>query len=79
MTPSEDNMTEIADTSTGWFNPTMPQSTATTLRNASLEGVPAELKKLILHSAPNILTLQTLVQSSPLYHKVYLVTGRPYS
>jgi hypothetical protein len=72
MTPSEDNMTETADTSTGWFNPTMPQSTAMTPRNASLEGVPAEIKKLILHSAPNILALQTLVRSSPLYHKVYL-------
>jgi len=50
-----------------------PQSTAAmTLGNANLDGLPAELKLLILHSVPNISTLQALVRSSPLYYKAYL-------
>jgi hypothetical protein len=68
---SEDRMTETAGTRAG-FKPTGPQSTAATARNASLDGLPAELKTSILHSASNTPALQTLVQSSPLYHKVYL-------
>lgn len=64
-------MTETADTRAG-FKPIEPQSTAATPGNASLDSLPAELKASILHSAPNISTLQTLVRSSPLYHKVYL-------
>lgn len=68
---SGDEMTETADTRAG-FKPTEPQSTAATPRNASLDGLPSELKALILHSAPSIPALQTLVRSSPLYHKVYL-------
>jgi len=67
----EDGMTETADTSAG-FKPTQSQSTAATPRNASLDGLPAELKTSILHSAPNVTALQTLIRSSPLYHKVYL-------
>jgi hypothetical protein len=68
---SGDGMTETVDTRAG-FKPTEPQSTVATPRNAGLDGLPAELKASILHFAPNISTLQTLVQSSPLYHKVYL-------
>lgn len=64
-------MTETADTRAG-FKPTEPKSTAATPRDASIDGLPAELKASILHSAPNIPALQTLVRSSPLYHKVYL-------
>ena len=48
------------------------QSNAAAPSNASLDGLPAELKASILHSAPTVAALQTLVQSSPLYHKVYL-------
>lgn len=62
---------ETADTSAG-FKPAEPQPTVATSRNASLNGLPAKLKTLILHSAPNIPALQALVRSSPLYHKVYL-------
>jgi hypothetical protein len=68
---SGDEMTETADTRAG-FKPTEPQSTAATPRNASLDGLPSELKASILHSAPSIPALQMLVRSSPLYHKVYL-------
>lgn len=68
---SGDGMTETTDTRVG-FKSIEPQSTAMTPRNASLDGLPAELKALILHSTPNIAALQTLVQSSPLYHRVYL-------
>ncbi|KAG0650785.1 hypothetical protein D0Z07_2215 [Hyphodiscus hymeniophilus] len=68
---SENGVTETTETHAD-FKPTEPQSTAATPRNASLDQLPAELKASILYSAPNILVLQTLVRSSPLYHKVYL-------
>lgn len=68
---SENGITEIANISLG-FKSTKSQSTVVNSRNASLDGLPAELKSLILRSAPNILALQTLVRSSPLYHTVYL-------
>lgn len=68
---SKDGMTETAATNAG-FKPAEPQPTLATPRNASLSGLPAELKTLILHSASNIPALQALVRSSPLYHKVYL-------
>jgi len=42
------------------------------ISNASLDSLPAELKASILYSAPNIVTLKTLVRSSPLYHEAYL-------
>ncbi len=64
-------MTKRADISAG-FKPAEAQSVAATARNASLDGLPAELKISILRSAPNIPALQTLVRSSPLYHKFYL-------
>lgn len=47
-------------------------STAATPRDPSLDGLSAELKASILHSAPNIPALKALVRSLPLYHKVYL-------
>ena len=68
-------MTQKADKPpSAGFSPLMePQSTAAmTLGNANLDGLPAELKLLILHSVPNISTLQALVRSSPLYYKAYL-------
>ena len=68
-------MTETAGASTV-FKPTGPQSNFPIPRIASLDGLPTELKQLILHSAPNILALQALVRSSPVYHKAYLYERR---
>lgn len=68
---TQSEMTEAPDTSADiQFGEGL--STAAIPKHASLEGLPAELKLSILRAAPSIYTLETLVRSSPLYHKVYL-------
>jgi len=68
---SEIGTTEIPYTKAS-LEPAEPHLAATTMQKVNLEGLPAELKKKILQSAPNISALQNLARSSPLYYKIYL-------
>lgn len=61
-------MAEKAETCVG----VKPTGASMSHKDATLDGLPIELKVLILRFAPKLLALQALVRPSPLFRKVYL-------
>jgi len=68
---SADGTTKTTNTSAS-FKRIEPQVITSTPSSASIDGLPAELKKLILQSSPDIISMKMLARLSPSYSTIYL-------